>query len=195
MACPSDTYFSRSLWGANPVVIRPLIPAVLLLLAIVIACSNAPAATSGLLQAAPTSTIPAYHRDAFGAGWAIVRGHCDTREIILERDAGTTAVDTDGDGCKDDAPVQVCTPAGFSTLRIQTPITLSPAPTLGIPERGSGPPGSATRSRRTKRICGRSGRRSTAVKVTSPPIVGSHRPGLDGAATRRFTGRRNSAGT
>lgn len=87
-------------------VIRPLIPAVLLLLAIVITCSNAPAATSGLLQAAPTSTIPAYHRDAFGAGWAIVRGHCDTREIILERDAGTTAVDTDGDGCKDNAPVQ-----------------------------------------------------------------------------------------
>lgn len=49
--------------------------------------------------------IPPYYRDAFGTGWAIFRGHCDTREVVLERDAGPAAVDTDGDGCRDDAPM------------------------------------------------------------------------------------------
>lgn len=49
--------------------------------------------------------IPAYHREAFGKGWARVHGNCDTREAVLERDAGPAAVDTDGDGCKDDAPI------------------------------------------------------------------------------------------
>jgi hypothetical protein len=52
-----------------------------------------------------TSAIPSYHRAEFGNGWVIVRGHCDTREVVLERDAAPAAVDTDGDGCKDDAPV------------------------------------------------------------------------------------------
>jgi len=49
--------------------------------------------------------VPAYHRAEFGTGWARVRGHCDTREVVLERDAGTAAVDTDGDGCRDDGPI------------------------------------------------------------------------------------------
>jgi hypothetical protein len=54
----------------------------------------------------PASGAPAYDRDKdFGRGWAIVRGHCDTREVILERDAGLAAVDTDNDGCRDDGPV------------------------------------------------------------------------------------------
>jgi hypothetical protein len=34
-----------------------------------------------------------------------VRGNCDTREVVLERDAGPAAVDTDGDGCRDDGPI------------------------------------------------------------------------------------------
>jgi hypothetical protein len=52
------------------------------------------------------ATPSPYHRNAFGNGWAIVHGNCDTREVVLERDAGPAAVDTDGDGCRDDAPVR-----------------------------------------------------------------------------------------
>lgn len=55
------------------------------------------------LTAAPG--VPPYRREYFGIGWDRVRGNCDTREVILERAAGPAAVDTDGDGCKDDAPV------------------------------------------------------------------------------------------
>lgn len=52
-----------------------------------------------------TPGVPPYHRSEFGSGWARVHGNCDTREVVLERDAGPAAVDSDGDGCKDDAPV------------------------------------------------------------------------------------------
>jgi hypothetical protein len=93
--------------------IRPL--ALAALLATVTACSAPPVGTSpGTTLGVPlrdgpaTSTIavPPYHRDAFGNGWSTVRGKCDTREVVLERDAGAAAVDTDDDGCKDDAPVK-----------------------------------------------------------------------------------------
>jgi len=60
--------------------------------------------------------VPTYHRAEFGAGWVRVRGSCDVREIVLERDAGPAAVDTDGDGCRDDGPV----------LDIYTGRTISP---------------------------------------------------------------------
>jgi hypothetical protein len=62
--------------------------------------------TPALAHAVTDPTVPAYDRDKdFGRGWALVHGHCDTREVILERDAGLNAVDTDGDGCKDDGPI------------------------------------------------------------------------------------------
>ena len=64
-------------------------------------CGLAPAEG---VQPSP-GAAPPYSRDAFGTGWARVHGNCDTREVVLERDAGPAAVDTDGDGCKDDAPV------------------------------------------------------------------------------------------
>ena len=54
--------------------------------------SAAPAAAVG---------IPRYDRPSFG-DWARVRGNCDTREVILERDSADHAVDTDHDGCADD---------------------------------------------------------------------------------------------
>lgn len=52
----------------------------------------------------PHPAVPAYHRSEFGTGWARV-GHCTTRQIVLERDAGPAAVDTDGDGCRDNGPI------------------------------------------------------------------------------------------
>ena len=54
--------------------------------------SSAPAAAVG---------IPRYDRPSFG-DWARVRGNCDTREVILERDSAERAADTDHDGCGDD---------------------------------------------------------------------------------------------
>jgi hypothetical protein len=70
------------------------------------ACPDSPGASARTpLVGIPPVGIPAYYREAFGKGWARVRGNCDTREAVLERDAGPAAVDTDGDGCKDDAPV------------------------------------------------------------------------------------------
>lgn len=93
--------------------IRPLVIAALL--ATAAACSTPPVAvglgtTPGVplrdVPATSTTAVPPYHRSAFGNGWDIVRGKCDTREVVLERDAGAAAVDTDGDGCKDDAPIK-----------------------------------------------------------------------------------------
>lgn len=56
--------------------------------------------------AAPGDVPPPYDRDKdFGRGWGTVHGQCDTREAVLERDAALNAVDTDGDGCKDDGPI------------------------------------------------------------------------------------------
>ena len=47
---------------------------------------------------------PKYDRNKdFGAGWDIVRGQCDTRELKIEEQAGQTAEDRDRDGCADDA--------------------------------------------------------------------------------------------
>jgi hypothetical protein len=69
-------------------------------------CGNTPGFCPNPPSSASATAIPAYHRDAFGNGWAIVRGKCDTRELVLERDAGAAAVDTDGDGCMDDAPIK-----------------------------------------------------------------------------------------
>lgn len=49
---------------------------------------------------------PTYERDKdFGAGWDVVRGQCDTREVKIEEQSGASAVDKDGDGCKDDAVI------------------------------------------------------------------------------------------
>jgi hypothetical protein len=45
--------------------------------------------------------IPKYDRSAFG-NWKMVRGKCDTSEIVRERDSGLTKADLDGDGCFDD---------------------------------------------------------------------------------------------
>jgi hypothetical protein len=70
-------------------------------LVLLLAGCGAPAA-----QGSPSPPgVPTYYRSEFGTGWARVHGNCDTREVVLERDAGRTAVDSDGDGCKDDAPV------------------------------------------------------------------------------------------
>jgi len=80
-----------------PGMIRALCAAVLL------AACGAPAGAYG--QTPGVTPVPPYSRAAFGTSWATVRGHCDTREIVLERDAGPAAVDTDGDGCRDDAPI------------------------------------------------------------------------------------------
>lgn len=89
-------------------------PVLAALLATVTACSTPPvAAGPGTVPGVPlrdvpamtTTAVPPYHRDAFGNGWAIVRGKCDSREVVLERDAGSAAADIDGDGCKDDSPV------------------------------------------------------------------------------------------
>jgi hypothetical protein len=86
--------------------IKPL----LLVAALAAGCStSAPAATPHIVVTDQAIT-PAAERPppypgkvkAFGNGWSHVRGNCDTREIILERDSSETAVDTDGDGCRDD---------------------------------------------------------------------------------------------
>lgn len=76
----------------------------------VVGCQQHPALPGGSAVAVvavdPGSGVPAYDRDKdFGRGWALVHGHCDTREAVLERDAGLAAVDTDGDGCRDDGPI------------------------------------------------------------------------------------------
>jgi hypothetical protein len=70
-------------------------------------CQSLTTATRSPIVVANTDPgPPPYNRDVdFGRGWATVRGHCDTREAVLERDAGLAAVDTDGDGCKDDGPI------------------------------------------------------------------------------------------
>jgi hypothetical protein len=71
-------------------------------------CQSDAATRSPIVIAAvdPGTVAPPYDRDKdFGRGWATVHGHCDTRETVLERDAALNAVDTDGDGCKDDGPV------------------------------------------------------------------------------------------
>lgn len=78
---------------------RLIIPLALVLL--VTGCGLAPAEG---VQPGP-GAAPPYSRAAFGKGWATIRGHCDAREVVLERDAGPAAVDTDGDGCKDDGPI------------------------------------------------------------------------------------------
>jgi hypothetical protein len=70
-------------------------------LVLLLAGCGAPAAQG---SASPPG-VPTYHRSEFGTGWARVHGNCDTREVVLERDAGPTAVDSDGDGCKDDASI------------------------------------------------------------------------------------------
>lgn len=67
-------------------------------------CQPVPAAASSSPRQGSVE-IPVYHREAFGTKWAVVNGHCDTREVVLERDAGARAVDLDGDGCRDDGPV------------------------------------------------------------------------------------------
>jgi hypothetical protein len=51
-----------------------------------------------------SSTVPRYERAAFG-DWATVHGRCNTREVVLERDSGPRAVDTDNDLCDDDGTV------------------------------------------------------------------------------------------
>jgi hypothetical protein len=87
--------------------------ALVALLATVTACSTPVVAAGppqrgdvpGFLPDGMGSGAAPYHRDAFGNGWTTVRGKCDTREVVLERDAGPTAADIDGDGCKDDSPV------------------------------------------------------------------------------------------
>lgn len=70
-------------------------------------CQDLTSATRSPIVVASTDPgPPPYNRDTdFGRGWATVHGHCDTREVILERDAGVNAVDSDGDGCKDDGPI------------------------------------------------------------------------------------------
>lgn len=67
-------------------------------LVLVLAGCGAPAAQG-------TPGVPTYHRAEFGTGWVRIHGNCDTREVVLERDASPAAVDSDGDGCKDDAPL------------------------------------------------------------------------------------------
>jgi hypothetical protein len=63
------------------------------------------ATTSDALPFARSSivdpSIPAYKPTYFPATWAIVRGKCDTREVLLEK-VGSPPVDSDGDGCSDD---------------------------------------------------------------------------------------------
>lgn len=66
--------------------------------------------TAGSVVPAPRASLftspPAYDRDGdFGAGWDIVRGQCDTREVKIEDQSGPAAVDRDGDGCRDDAAI------------------------------------------------------------------------------------------
>lgn len=80
------------------------------LVAVLSACQ--PATTGGPARQRPITSpvvdagqIPPYERDHFGRGWPRVRGSCDLKEIILERDAIPPAVDADGDGCRDDGPV------------------------------------------------------------------------------------------
>jgi hypothetical protein len=69
------------------------------------ACSTPTTASHGLNNSI-INTPPPYNRAKdFGTGWMKVRGNCDTREIVLERDSGLAAVDTDGDGCRDDGPI------------------------------------------------------------------------------------------
>jgi hypothetical protein len=58
---------------------------------------------SGYMAAA---TIPAYDRKLFGTHWKLIRGHCDVREIDLERAAVPPAADADGDGCRDDGKIR-----------------------------------------------------------------------------------------
>lgn len=64
------------------------------------------ALTSCDISVNEATTVPGdYSRDAFG-GWLDVDGDgCDTREEILERDAGEAAADSDSDGCRDDASI------------------------------------------------------------------------------------------
>lgn len=73
----------------------------------VVGCQDLTSSTRTPTVVANTDPAPPpYNREAdFGRGWATVNGHCDTREVVLERDAGLAAVDTDGDGCKDDGPI------------------------------------------------------------------------------------------
>lgn len=73
---------------------------------------HASGCTEGLLAGIETSTpataqatgpAPDYDRDAQFGDW-VTRGGCDTRERELEA-AAPHPVDSDGDGCRDDAPV------------------------------------------------------------------------------------------
>ena len=52
------------------------------------------------------ASSPAYSRAAFGTHWKLVRGHCDVREIDLERAEVPPGEDRDGDGCRDDGPLR-----------------------------------------------------------------------------------------
>lgn len=75
----------------------------LALLLALTACSTAPQAQ---FASSGTERPPPYDRSAFGSpAWARMHGSCDTREVVLERDAGPRAIDTDGDGCRDDGMV------------------------------------------------------------------------------------------
>lgn len=75
--------------------------AVLLVVLALAGCGPASGAVLNSKSVAGTTGVPRYDRAAFG-GWAKVRGLCDTREIVVERDSADQAVDTDHDGCADD---------------------------------------------------------------------------------------------
>lgn len=60
--------------------------------------------TSAVSLLPAVRAIPPYHRSEFGPGWDRVYGHCNTRAVILKRDAGANARDN-GNGCDDSGPI------------------------------------------------------------------------------------------
>jgi hypothetical protein len=68
-----------------------------------------PLPASVAVQAPPgyaLETKPKYDRPKyFGDGWRTVEGNCDTREVVLSYQAVGDPVDSDKDGCKDDADI------------------------------------------------------------------------------------------
>lgn len=66
---------------------------------------SAPLTNAQMDAAHGNPTLPSYDRKLFGTRWPRVHGNCDTREDVLARDAGPDAIDTDGDGCRDDGPL------------------------------------------------------------------------------------------
>lgn len=82
----------------------------LVLVSSAVSCDRpTPAVRVQKARPAPTAVPgqpPDYQPTYFGSTrWPRIRGTCDLKEFLLERDAVYPGVDSDGDGCRDDGPV------------------------------------------------------------------------------------------